>query len=161
MLIDVFGLIPKLKNIAYSRVTFIKTMLIENKKKNMIELFFQELCSVNNYIYSFYSPNPNRANSYTLYIEFPHYKKIKNECKGCYNNTKFFCSCTVPQTCNNVICPCYDCLIKGICEEECDELWKYYFNYLRYNDVNLPDDDTLLNSVKNYFIGGGVFENLS
>ena len=152
--IDVFGLVPRLKNMTYCRVTFIKTMLIENKKKNMIELFFQELCSDNNYIYSFYTPTPIRANNYTLYINFPDYKKIKNECKGCYINTKFFSFCTVPQSCNNIICPCYNCLIKGMCKEECDGLWKYYFHCLRYNNVNLPDDDVLLKSVNEYFIGG-------
>lgn len=149
--VDFLGIFENLKDLTCHKVMSIKTISSIDYNINMNKLvFFKELAASNNYVYHYHCLNYNNINNYRLYIQFPsittsHNKR--NNCSGCYVENPW--TCILPYSCNNIICPCSDCLIKGVCKEACDKLWEYYFNCLRYNNVNLPDDDVLLKKVTN------------
>lgn len=56
-------------------------------------------------------------------------KRIREEiCGGCRTyevGMKWSSPCRIPHKKNGHFCPCSQCLIKGLCENECDDLKRY------------------------------------
>ena len=46
-----------------------------------------------------------------------------NECIGCKASTDYHC--TLPTNIDGHICPCLNCLIKGICVIDCNSIGEY------------------------------------
>lgn len=57
-----------------------------------------------------------------------------NDCKGCidYDSSRIvYCDLGVCVHYGNVQCPCSICLVKGMCETECDKFIHYISKYSR------------------------------
>jgi hypothetical protein len=50
------------------------------------------------------------------------------DCKSC----QIYFVCPVSYIFNNIHCPCWNCLVKVMCSEECQLFHTYYVNYLSY-----------------------------
>lgn len=126
----------------------------EVKNIETIELgdrYFRFLCYKYNYVYITFAPY-STLTKYNLHIHLPYIDNvnIKSDCKGCYCNQNKVLSCEFPFECNDKICPCYTCLVKGMCKDICDELWKYYIHCLRFKKVHMPYSDDIILRSMNY-----------
>lgn len=57
-------------------------------------------------------------------------KKQKNYCKGCASlrlDSGDYCDFMVHNTVAEGLCPCVNCIIKSMCQCECDEFAKWTF----------------------------------
>lgn len=56
-------------------------------------------------------------------------RKIRDKiCTGCASYKlalEFECTCNIPHKKDGHVCPCSECLIKGVCEDVCETVLKY------------------------------------
>ena len=51
---------------------------------------------------------------------------MENECKGCsVVNTEGCMNGLIPRISETQFCPCINCILKGICEDVCEDFEKY------------------------------------
>ena len=46
-----------------------------------------------------------------------------SECRGCTAYIEYHC--TLPPIRQEIECPCLNCIVKGVCINDCEEIFKY------------------------------------